>query len=69
MSASVVFWIFGFALAGIVAGMVGKPLVEEQGARRVLPILVPIALALGALLGWAIDAYLDYARASATMHF
>lgn len=69
MSAPVVFWIFGFALAGIVAAMVGKPLVAERGARRVLPVLVPLAVAIGALLGWAINAYLDYVRASATMHF
>lgn len=49
--------------------MIGKPLVAERGARRVLPVLVLLAVAIGALLGWAINAYLDYVRASATMHF
>jgi hypothetical protein len=37
--------------------------------RKVVPGIYVAALLLGGLLGWAINGYIDYIRASATMRF
>jgi hypothetical protein len=47
---------------------VGRTLIAEHG-RKWLPALCVFALLFGLLLGWAINGYLDYVRASATMRF
>ncbi|HEY1655093.1 MAG TPA: hypothetical protein VGF86_08280 [Candidatus Tumulicola sp.] len=63
----VILWLFGLALGGAIAVGVGKATIPEHGARKVVPILCAGAVALGLLLGWAINAYLDYVGASATL--
>jgi hypothetical protein len=40
----------------------------EHG-RKWLPALCVFALLFGLLLGWAINGYIDYVQASATMRF
>jgi hypothetical protein len=62
------YWAFGLILAAAVAVGVGRGLIAEHG-KKAIPVLVASALVLGAVLGWAISTYIDYARASATMHF
>jgi drug/metabolite transporter (DMT)-like permease len=59
------YWIFGFVLGGGIAIAVGKSFVDEHG-RKAIPPIAAAALLLGASLGWALNAYIDYVRFSAT---
>jgi hypothetical protein len=68
MAERIAYWAFGLILAGALAAGVGKPLVAERG-RKVVPALVSAAALLGLAFGWAINAYIDYVRASATLHY
>ncbi|MGB8964882.1 MAG: hypothetical protein WCB99_04515 [Candidatus Cybelea sp.] len=68
MAEHIAYWAFGVILAAAVAVGVGRGLVAEHG-KKAIPVVVVSALVLAAVLGWAISAYIDYARASATMHF
>ena len=53
------FWIAGFIVGGGTAGMVGKGFVEERG-RRLIPLFVALALVCGLIVGWALNAWVDY---------
>jgi len=64
---TVAYWTFGLLLGGALAVGVGKPLVAERGRKIVAPLAAGGAV-LGVLLGWAINAYVAYVRASATLH-
>jgi uncharacterized membrane protein YciS (DUF1049 family) len=66
LSERVAYWIFSFALSAATTVAVGRNFITEHG-RRVIPILVAIALCTGLLLGWALDGYIHYVRASAEM--
>jgi hypothetical protein len=68
MAERLAYWSFGLILAGALAAGIGKPLVAERG-RKVVPALITAAALLGLAFGWAINAYIDYVRASATLHF
>ena len=67
MTETVAYWIFGFGLGGAIAAGIVKPLVAERG-RKIVPPLSVAGVVLGAVLGWAINAYIAYVRASATLH-
>ena len=67
MTEAAVYWIFGLLLGGATALGIGKPLVAERGRKAVAPVAAG-GLALGIVLGWAINAYIAYVRASATLH-
>jgi hypothetical protein len=54
-------------LSAALTAAIGRTFVEERG-RKVIPMLVTVALLLGLLFGWAIDGYVAYVRASAEMH-
>jgi uncharacterized membrane protein YraQ (UPF0718 family) len=58
------YWIFGVALSAALTVAVGRTLVAERG-RKLVPALVVFALLFGLLLGWAIDGFIGYVRASA----
>ncbi|HEY1977389.1 MAG TPA: hypothetical protein VGG89_12620 [Candidatus Baltobacteraceae bacterium] len=60
------YWAFGFILAGGIAVGIGKPLVAECGQKVIPPVAIAGAL-LGAALGWAINTYIAYVHASATL--
>ncbi len=61
------YWIFGLALGGAIAVGIGKPLVVECG-QKVIPPVAIAGLLLGAALGWAMNTYINYVHASATLH-
>lgn len=63
----IAYWIFGVVLGGAVTVGIGRPLVAERGF-KVVPPLAAFGLLLGLALGWAINVYIAYARASATLH-
>ena len=67
MIEAVAYWAFGFVLGGAVAAGIGRPLVAECGTKVIPPVAVAGAL-LGAALGWAINTYVTYVHASATLH-
>ncbi|HTW83699.1 MAG TPA: hypothetical protein VMD91_06520 [Candidatus Sulfotelmatobacter sp.] len=61
-----------FAVVGVVIGiggtmMVAQSFIAEHGPRKVLPIAIPVALFAGAVIAWALVAWIDYVNASATM--
>lgn len=68
MAERVAYWSFGLILAGALAVGAGKPLVAERG-RKVVPALISAAMLLGLAFGWAINTYIDYVRASASLHY
>jgi hypothetical protein len=68
MAEHIAYWSFGVILASALAAGVGKALVAERG-RKVIPALISAAALLGLAFGWAINAYIDYVRASATLHY
>ncbi len=45
---------------------VGNGIVEDRG-RKAVPYIAAVTLALGLLLGWALDAFLTYVKESGTM--
>jgi hypothetical protein len=61
-----VYLLFSVGLSAAITVAIGRNLVTERG-RKVIPILVVIALCVGLLLGWALDGYIGYVRASAEM--
>lgn len=67
MTETVAYWIFGLGLGGAIAAGIGKPLVAERG-RKIIPPLAVAGVVLGAVLACAINAYIAYVRASATLH-
>jgi hypothetical protein len=66
LSEAFAYWLFSLALSAAMTVAVGRNLVAEHG-RRVIPILVVTAVCAGLLLGWALDGYIAYVRASAEM--
>jgi len=60
------YWIFALALAAAISFGIGKPLVAECG-KKVIPPLAISGILLGAALGWAINTYIAYVHASATL--
>jgi hypothetical protein len=61
---SLAYYVFGIALSAALTIAVGRSFVLERGP-RVVPALCLFALLFGLMLGWAINGYLDYVRASA----
>ena len=52
-------WIAGMIVGAATAGMIGKSFVEEHG-RKLIPLLVGLALVFGLVIGWALNAWIDY---------
>ena len=67
MTETVAYWVFGLVLGGAIAVGIGKPIVAERGQKVIPPLAIAGAL-LGCGLGWAINVYIAYVRASATLH-
>jgi hypothetical protein len=61
-------WLYGLGLGAAIAIAVGRELIARRG-RKIVPGICVMALLLGLSFGWAIDGYMDYMRASATMRF
>jgi hypothetical protein len=58
-----VYLVFGVALSAALTFAVGRSLVLERGP-KIIPALCAFGLLFGLLLGWAIDGYIAYVRAS-----
>lgn len=67
MIETLAYWIFGLALGGAISAGIGRPLVAECGT-KVIPPLAIAGVLLGAAVGWAINTYISYVHASATLH-
>jgi len=64
-----IFYAVGLILGGACGLMIGQSFAAEHGRRKVLPVVVPLTLVAGLVLGWALNAWNDYVHASATMPF
>ncbi len=58
------FWIVGFLIGAGIVAMTGKSFVEEHG-RRLIPLVVALALIGGLVVGWALNAWNDYVHFTA----
>ncbi|HEX3550543.1 MAG TPA: hypothetical protein VHT53_09210 [Candidatus Elarobacter sp.] len=54
-----VFWVAGMIVGGATIGMMGKSFVEERG-RHLIPAFIGLALLAGVIVGWALNAWVDY---------
>jgi uncharacterized membrane protein YraQ (UPF0718 family) len=64
VSERLAYWIFGLALSGALTVAVGKNLIAQRDPKAIAA-LCAFALLFGFLIGWAINGYIDYVRASA----
>jgi hypothetical protein len=64
LSERLAYWLFGIALSGALTIAVGRSLVPER-TPKVIFALCAVALLMGLVIGWAINGYIDYVRASA----
>jgi uncharacterized membrane protein YraQ (UPF0718 family) len=64
VSERLAYWLFGIALSAALTVAVARNLVAERTPKTVVA-LGAMALLLGLLIGWAINGYIDYVRASA----
>jgi len=65
MSQRAVFYVVGIVL-GIAGGVVmTQSFSEDHPREKVIRFTIPLALAGGLILGWALNAWIDYVHASA----
>ncbi len=57
----------GLAVGIAIGSAVGVTFAKEHHNRRLLPIALAISVLLGLLLGYAIDSYIAFVHASATL--
>ncbi|HTJ27462.1 MAG TPA: hypothetical protein VMA36_14980 [Candidatus Limnocylindria bacterium] len=69
MTERTLFYAVGMVLGFAIGGGIGPSFVERFGRRKVLPYLVAFSVASGLVLGWAINEWLAFYRASATLSF
>jgi hypothetical protein len=47
-------------------GLAGRSFIEERG-KRLIPLVVALSLGCGLAIGWALNAWIDFVHASATL--
>lgn len=62
----IVWTVVGFIIGIALAVAVGQSLIEEHGRQRVLPFVLFSAIVLGAILAWALNAWISYVHLSQT---
>jgi len=62
----IVWTVVGFVIGIALAAAVGQSLIEEHGRQRVLPYVLFSAIVLGAILAWALNAWISYVHLSQT---
>lgn len=60
----IVWTVVGFIIGIALAVAVGQSLIEEHGRARVLPYVLFSAIVLGAILAWALNAWVSYVHLS-----
>jgi len=60
----IVWTVVGFIIGIALAVAVGQSLIEEHGRQRVLPFVLFSAIVLGAILAWALNAWISYVHLS-----
>jgi MFS family permease len=69
MTERTLFYAVGMVLGFAIGGGIGSSFVERFGRRKVLPYLLAFSIVTGLVLGWAINEWLAFYRASATLGF
>lgn len=62
----IVWTVVGFIIGIALAAAVGQSLIQEHGRERVLPYVLFSAIVLGAILAWALNAWISYVHLSQT---
>lgn len=66
MTERIVWTVVGFIIGIAIAAAIGGSLIQEHGRQRVLPYVLFSAIVLGAILAWALNAWISYVRLSQT---
>ncbi len=61
------YYAIGLALAVSMGAALGVTLSKEQGSRRILPVVLAVSVLFGIFLGYALDTFIGFVHASATM--
>lgn len=69
MTEGTLFYAVALVLSFAIGGGIGPSFVERFGRRKVLPVLIALSLVCGLILGWAINEWIAFYRASATLPF
>ena len=64
MTERIVWTVVGFIIGIALTAAVGQSLIEEHGRQRVLPYLLFSGIVLGAILAWALNAWIGYVHLS-----
>jgi hypothetical protein len=63
-----VWWCVGFVIGAAIVAAIGNSMVAERGRTpRTVPILLASAIVTGLIVGWALDAWIRFMHASATL--
>lgn len=60
----IVWTVVGFIIGIALAAAVGQSLIQEHGRQRVLPYVLFSAIVLGAILAWALNAWISFIHLS-----
>ncbi len=61
------YYAIGLALGIAIGAALGVTLSKEQGNRRILPVALALSVLGGLFLGYALDTFIGFVHASATM--
>jgi len=67
-SEDVVWWFVGFVIGAAIVAAIGNSMATERGRTpRTVPILIVSAVVTGLIVGWALDEWIRFMHASATL--
>lgn len=61
MDSHVLFWIVGMAVGSATVAMIAQSYAKEHG-RRPIALFVALAILGGLIVGWALNAWIDYSH-------
>lgn len=67
MQGHALYYVLGLAIAVATGFALGSAMAKEQRNPKILPIAIALSVVVGLFLGYALDTFAAFARASATM--
>jgi hypothetical protein len=57
----ILFWIVGIAIGSVSVAMIAQSYMREHG-RRPIALFIGLAIVAGLIVGWALNAWIDYSH-------